>query len=291
MRKSCAWTFAVVLIVSIGAHVDADSFNSNGVTINYIEKGRGEPVVLIHGFAVGAAMWMGPPAAGTALLPALAGEYRVVALDLRGHGASGKPNDSTQYGDEMVRDVVRLLDHLEIGKAHVVGYSMGAVIAGKLLVTQPDRLLSVTFGGGGPMVGPPTALDETLDATADSLASGNGLSPLVMSFTPPGHPQPNPEQVAAINARLLANQDPQALAAVLRSRTAWRVSEDQLKASRVPACIVYGSEEGENKQWITASSKLLPHAGVRVIEGGDHLDTPARPEFVAAVQECLRAAQ
>jgi pimeloyl-ACP methyl ester carboxylesterase len=162
--------------------------------------------VLLHGFAVGAAMWMGPPPAGTAILPALASDYRVIALDRRGHGASGKPHDPAPYGDEMVRDVIRLLDHLEIGKAHLVGYSMGAVIAGKLLVTHPDRLLSVTFGGGGPMVGPPTALEETLDATADSLASGKGARPLVMSFTPPG--QPTPSQVAPIPVLFMfARQD------------------------------------------------------------------------------------
>ena len=51
--------------------------------------------------------------------------YRVIALDCRGHGQSGKPQDPGQYGLEMVRDVVRLLDHLNVERAHVVGYAMG----------------------------------------------------------------------------------------------------------------------------------------------------------------------
>src|SRR6185503_733917 len=75
--------------------------------------------------------------------------YRVVAMDCRGHGQSGKPHDPGQYGLEMVRDVVRLLDHMQITRAHIVGYSMGGSIATQLLVKHPDRLRTVTLLGAG----------------------------------------------------------------------------------------------------------------------------------------------
>jgi pimeloyl-ACP methyl ester carboxylesterase len=120
-------------------------FDSKGVKIHYLGEGRGEFVLLIHGFTASIDLnWRAP-----GIIKALAQNYRVIALDNRGHGKSEKPHDSKKYGTEMVEDAVRLLDHLKIRKAHVVGYSMGAIITAKLLVTYPDRLLSATLGGQG----------------------------------------------------------------------------------------------------------------------------------------------
>src|SRR2546423_10416220 len=103
-------------------------FDSNGVKIHYIVEGKGEPVVLIHGFTAdidknwrtGFAIGPDNQRRGPMIIEALSRNYRVIALDNRGHGKSDKPHDVKQYGNEMVEDVVRLLDHLKIGKAHVV---------------------------------------------------------------------------------------------------------------------------------------------------------------------------
>ena len=101
----------------------AGSFESNGVRIHYLDRGSGEPGVLIHGFAGSYEHdWEAPgviTAVGTA-------GYRVIAMDCRGHGRSDKPRNSSQYGLEMVNDVIRLLDHLRTPRVHAVGYSMGA---------------------------------------------------------------------------------------------------------------------------------------------------------------------
>ncbi|MCE9547954.1 MAG: alpha/beta hydrolase [Planctomycetia bacterium] len=56
--------------------------------------------------------------------------FQVIALDVRGHGLSDKPTREDAYGPELVGDVIRLMDHLHIKKAHIVGYSMGGIIAG-----------------------------------------------------------------------------------------------------------------------------------------------------------------
>ncbi len=71
--------------------------------------------------------------------PLLAGRFRVIALDCRGHGASSEPHDTNAYGSEMVADVARLLDELTIDAAHVVGYSMGAEIALNFTTRWPER--------------------------------------------------------------------------------------------------------------------------------------------------------
>src|SRR5438132_790893 len=115
---------------SLGA--EDQFFNTNGVKIHYIVRGKGEPVVLIHGFTADIDRnWrtgFAPPGADNnrgapRIIESLSKNYQVIALDNRGHGKSGKPHDPKQYGMEMVEDVVRLLDHLQIKKAHVVGYS------------------------------------------------------------------------------------------------------------------------------------------------------------------------
>ncbi len=114
------------------------SFDSNGVKIVYFVQGEGEPVVLIHGWLSSAGInWALP---GTSDL--LARDFQVIALDVRGHGLSDKPTKDDAYGPELVEDVVRLLDHLKIKKAHVVGYSMGGIIAANFIVKHPDRVLS-----------------------------------------------------------------------------------------------------------------------------------------------------
>jgi hypothetical protein len=121
------------------------TFDSNGVKIAYFIQGKGEPVVLIHGWLSSAGInWALP-----GISELLAKDFQVIALDVRGHGLSDKPMKEDAYGPELVEDVVRLLDHLEIKKAHIVGYSMGGIIAGNFVVKHPDRVRSLTLGGMG----------------------------------------------------------------------------------------------------------------------------------------------
>src|SRR5438067_2910932 len=120
-------------------------FDSNGVKIHYSVHGKGEPVLLIHGFTVSYPLqWVYP-----GISSALAKNYQVIGLDCRGHGRSGKPHDPKKYGMEMGEDAIRLLDHLDIRSAHLVGYSMGGFITLKLLALHPDRFLTATAGGAG----------------------------------------------------------------------------------------------------------------------------------------------
>src|SRR5271156_3478607 len=120
-------------------------FDSNGVQIHFEEQGSGDAVVLVHGFASRAEHnWAGD------WIPTLAPRYRVVALDCRGHGKSGKPHDSAAYGGEtMGDDVIRLMDHLGIKRTFIMGYSMGGRIVTGLLMSHPERLRAAVLGGIG----------------------------------------------------------------------------------------------------------------------------------------------
>jgi pimeloyl-ACP methyl ester carboxylesterase len=287
MRYAVAAVLAAVLAST--ARAEEKSFDSGGVKIAYIDEGTGEAVVLLHGFGASAAeMWTNLPLARTQFLPELAKQYRVIAPDLRGHGRSDKPHDPKRYGREMAEDVVRLLDHLKVKKAHVVGYSMGAAVAGRLLASHPDRLLSVTFGGGGPVSRPPKEFTAVVEATAESLEQGKGIGPLVIALTPEGQEKPTPEQAATLSTLFLSGKDQKALAAVLRGQPGLEVTEAELKAVKVPVRFVYGKLD-PLKELAVRAGKVLDRSDAVVVERGDHMTTFTAPEFRRAVLEFLKA--
>jgi pimeloyl-ACP methyl ester carboxylesterase len=119
--------------------------SAKGVNIHYLIQGQGQPVVLIHGLHASAEMNWNLPG----VMAELAKDHQVIAIDMPGHGRSDKPTDDKAYGREIVEDVVLLLDHLKIKRAHIVGYSLGGMVAMKFLATHPDRALSGTIGGMG----------------------------------------------------------------------------------------------------------------------------------------------
>jgi pimeloyl-ACP methyl ester carboxylesterase len=137
------------------------TFSSDGVRIAFIDEGpggglgegRGEPVLLIHGFASSVRYnWREP---GWIAFLVKHG-FRVIAIDNRGHGESEKLYDPKDYGTAlMAEDARRLLDHLGIAHADVMGYSMGARISAFLALAHPNRVRSAVFAGlAGNMVRP-----------------------------------------------------------------------------------------------------------------------------------------
>ena len=118
-----------VLMSAPPAFAEDRFFDSNGVRIRYVDEGAG-------------------------VIKNLSRDHRVIAVDMRGHGKSEKPQNAAAYRRHMSQDIVRLLDHLRIAKAHLVGYFFGAVIAGYTAINFPDRFITATFGGLAPMIGP-----------------------------------------------------------------------------------------------------------------------------------------
>jgi pimeloyl-ACP methyl ester carboxylesterase len=255
-------------------------FDSNGVKIRYTVSGKGEPVLLIHGFTANIqAQWELP-----GVIKALSSDYQVIALDNRGHGRSDKPHDPKKYGTEMVEDAVRLLDHLKIKKAHVVGYSMGAIITKKLLFAHPDRLLSATLGGSG---GLREGVEQTFfNQLADSLEQGRGMGSLIEALTPPGRPKPTAEQIEAINTMLSVMNDTKALAAVLRGFKELGVADDKLKTNRVPTLALIGADD-PLRPGVDALHGKLTNLETVVIKDTDHMTAFASPEFTKSLRAFL----
>ena len=223
-----------------------DRFDVNGVSLAYSVQGAGEPVVLIHGlYASARRNWELP---GTVEM--LAANYQVITFDLPGHGQSDKPDRADAYGTAMVDDVVKLLDHLKIKKAHVVGYSMGGMIAMKLMTTHADRVISAVVGGMGWMQ------EGTL--------------------------------LAEVFARLQGGARGQTPAACVQSLGKLAISLDDLKHIKVPVVVIVGTEDPVRQLFVEPLRLARPDWPIVEIPNANHSQCVTRPEFKRAVADALK---
>ena len=221
------------------------TFDSNGVKIAYVVQGQGEPVILIHGWLASAGVnWVLP---GTFAL--LAKDFQVIALDVRGHGLSGKPTQVEAYGPELVEDIVRLLDHLKIEKAHLVGYSMGGIIALNFVAKHPDRVLSATLGGMGWL------REESLEQKFFAMSRTNG-QPLALCF---------------------------------RSLATLALTEEQLKSIRVPVQILFGDGDFLKKSYVEPVERVRKDWPVIDIRDANHITCIFKSQFKEEIQKWLVA--
>jgi pimeloyl-ACP methyl ester carboxylesterase len=200
-------------------------FNSAGVEIAFEETGQGFPILLIHGFASnGRVNWW-----DTGWVKTLVDAgHRVITFDHRGHGQSEKLYDPALYpAAEMAEDAVRLLDHLGIGQADVMGYSMGARVSAFLTLAHPGRVRKAVFAGLASRmitgVGGAEAIASALEAEE------------ARDVTDPG----------ARAFRLFADQtrsDRKALAACIRSSRE-KISAEELSHISVPVLVVAGEKD------------------------------------------------
>ncbi len=159
------------------------TFDSAGVPINYVVEGSGPDIVLVHGFASSLEGNWRRPGIFDALVKS---GRRVVALDCRGHGQSGKPHDPQAYADNaMAKDVLALMDHLGIETADLMGYSMGGIISATLLTTRPERFRSVILAGIGDAIatgGPPRERGEAIARAMESDDGGKSENETARGF-------------------------------------------------------------------------------------------------------------
>ena len=230
------------------------SFDSDGVRIAYIDEGQGEPILLIHGFASNVATnWIAPGWVGAL---SVAGR-RAIAYDNRGHGESEKLYDPALYGaPAMAEDGRRLLDHLGIERADLMGYSMGARIAAFLTMAHPERVRSVIFAGLG------------LNMVRGMVGSG----PIAKALEAPSIDDVTND--TARSFRAFAEQtgsDLKALAACMRGPRE-KITADELATIAVPTLVAVGSDDV-----IAGSGAEL----ASLIKGAQFLEIPRRDHMKA----------
>ena len=231
----------VALAITSGVGAAQDKyFDAGGVRLRYVEQGTGQPVVLVHGFTNTAEIWT-----ASGIVQDLARNYRVIAFDLRGHGKSDKPHVPAQYGREMAMDIVRLLDHLGIQRAHVVGYSMGGHITSQLLTLRPDRFISATLIAGSGRFGWNADLAKEAEQDASEMEHDCISRSLMSRLEPAGVAQPSDDSLKVLSAKCLADssQDRFAFAAITRSRLDHVMTPAAAAAVTVPTLAIVGTDD------------------------------------------------
>ena len=245
----------------------------DGTPLRYDVSGDGPPLVLLHGSVLSRAIWR-----GLGYLAPLAAEHTVLRLDLRGHGLSGTPHDPAAYTQEVfVRDLLAVLDAEGIGKAALLGYSLGARIALSTTLAHPGRVTRLVSLGGSAAaqrgavetVFFPGVIDAVREEGMEAFCAGQGLGPEVEG-----------RRARATRTAFLA-ADPLAVAALLAATDATpAVPEEELAACTVPALWMAGSEDRPRHGESRRAASLMPDAEFVSLPGRDHGGTLFPPDEV-----------
>ena len=248
------------------------SFTHDGIEIAFIDEGPrdGEPILLIHGFASNIATnWTQTVWVRTLTR---AGR-RVIAMDTRGHGDSTKSHRTEDYGSPlMAEDARRLLDHLGISRADVMGYSMGARITAFLALAHPERVRSAIFGGLGINMVRGLAGTGPIAHALEADSIDDVTNPTARTF------------------RAFAEQtkgDLKALAACIRSARAV-ISAEMLATLKMPVLVAVGTDDVIGGS-ATELAALIPGAQALEIAGRDHMRAVGDASYKRGVEAFLKS--
>ncbi len=236
--------------------------DNNGVRIHYQVEGEGPPLVLHHGLGGNLENWR-----YSGYVEELKRDYQLILMDARGHGASDKPHDLEAYSMEhQVSDVVAVLDDLDIGSAHFLGYSMGGRIGFNFAKLAAERARSLIIGGASASGRDPNAPHPVLgllEAGPEAwVARWERSGPVSAEF----------------RDQLLAN-DFDALIAIMT--VPQRGVEDDLPGMTMPFLVYVGESDGGNPYMeIKKYAERLPNATFVSLPGLDHFQAGRRSDLV-----------
>jgi len=220
--------------------------------------GHGEPIVLVEGAGGDIGGWRRN-------IPRLAAELRVVAFDLRGNGRSVAP-DAPMAMATFVEDMLALLDHLGIDRAHVYGQSFGGMVAQEVALTAPDRVRSLI-----------------LACTLPGMRHAVPVRARVPKARPweamysPRFLREHPEEVAE-DQRLGTPQRP------AMARRQWEAMQgfdayDRLPSLRLPTLVIHGTEDrAVHPDNARIMAERIPGARLVLLEGAGHVYHAEQPE-------------
>ena len=261
--------------------VQRGTARSGDLDIAYSVRGDGETtLLLIMGLAGRADEW------GDALLDALAVRHRVITFDNRGTGASSKPPGPYTL-DAMARDAIAVLDAVSVPRAHVMGLSMGGMIAQLLALdhrARVDRLVLLSTHAGGSTVSPPApAVTEIMTAVASPRMPVPALvRARLVAITAPGFAETFPERIEALTTLVLAQPTP--MPAFLAQYQAILDSDRRARLADldVPTLVLHGREDAliplDNGMFLADS---IPGARLVILRACGHLATWECPELLA----------
>ncbi|MFO7664194.1 MAG: alpha/beta hydrolase [Chloroflexota bacterium] len=237
------------------------TIDANGMTIHYEVSGAGEPLLLLHGLGSCGDDWQ-------LQVPVFAWHYQVVTADMRGHGRPSKPPGPYSV-PMMAADVLALLDALEIKDAHIVGLSMGGMIAFQLAVDQPGRVRSLIIVNSVAALVPRTLSEKCLVWARVALARLFGPAATARFLSRRLFPKPEQTIFRERLERQWATNDRQAYLAAMDALVGWSVMD---RIHQIPCSVLVISGD---RDYLSADAKLectrlMPDARFITVEDSGH---------------------
>jgi 3-oxoadipate enol-lactonase len=245
-------------------------FDNDGCQLHYEDYGHGEPLLLVHGLGSSTRDW-------EYQIPVLAQHYRVIALDVRGHGRSDKPRGAYRIAD-FAADVAALIEYLQLPPVHLVGISMGGMIGFQLGVDRPELLRSLTIVNSGPEVRARSARDWLEIGKRWTLSRLLSLETIAKTLAKLLFPRPEQAELRRKVEERWPQNDKRAYLASLDAIIDWGVRE-RLERITCPTLVISADRDYtpvERKREYVAE---MPDARLLVIENSRHatpLDQPER---------------
>ncbi|MEE4729595.1 alpha/beta hydrolase [Pseudomonas alliivorans] len=244
-------------------------FEHDDCSLHYEEYGQGDPVLLLHGLGSSCQDW-------EYQIPALTLHYRVIVMDMRGHGRSDKPHERYSIKG-MSNDVEALIEHLRLGPMHVVGLSMGGMIGFQLAVDHPHLLKSLCIVNSAPQVKVRSPGDVwqwarrwTLSRLVSMEAMGKALGKLLF-------PKPEQAELRRKMAERWGRNDKRAYLASFDAIVGWGV-EHKLERIICPTLIVAADHDYTPVSLKEAYVKRIANARLVVIRDSRHATPLDQPE-------------
>jgi 3-oxoadipate enol-lactonase len=244
-------------------------FNYDGCQLHYEEYGHGAPLLLVHGLGSSTLDWEEQTSV-------LAAHYRVIAIDLRGHGRSDKPVEHYSMVG-FAEDVAALIEHLQLGSVHLVGISMGGMIGFQLGVDRPELLSSLTIVNSGPEVKAKSFNDCVQIAKRWSFSRVLSLDTIAKALGKLLFPKPEQVELRLKIERRWPRNDKRAYLSSLDAIIGWGV-RDRLSNITCPVLVVSGDRDYTSVASKEAYVRELIDARLVVIEDSRHatpMDQPA----------------
>jgi 3-oxoadipate enol-lactonase len=260
----------------------------SGFTLNYVRRGQGEPLLLIQGMGGNHLSW------GEPFLSELERDFDLVAFDHRGVGRSSWVTDPFTICD-LADDAGALMESLGWDSAHVVGISMGGMVAQELTLRHPERVRTLTLGctySGGE--GSALASSEVSAKLGEAMMSGDPERAIATSFEVNVSPGYGADQSAYATFYEMATALPTAVPVIVMQAQAIQAHDtlDRLGEIAAPTLVIHGTED-EMLPYANAEliASRIPNARLETLDGVGHMFWWEQPQRAADAIRALVAAQ
>ncbi|WP_194787898.1 alpha/beta fold hydrolase [Pseudomonas sp. UFMG81] len=257
-------------------------FEHNGCLLHYQEHGQGEPLVLLHGLGSSSQDW-------ELQVPEFSRHYRVILMDIRGHGQSSKPRKGYQI-KTFSEDLLALLRHLGTGPVHFVGLSMGGMVGFQLAVDHPECLRSLCIVNSAPEVKRRTRSDWLWWLKRWGLAHLLSVETVGKGLAARLFPKPEQAELRRKMAERWARNDKRAYLKSFNAIVDWGVQE-RIGQIRCPTLVIAADHDYTPIPLKERYVALMPHARLVVIDDSRHATPLDQPEvFNRTLLQFLAAA-